>query len=245
MASHATVPVTPRGVVVSSGAGIVVPAAPAASGSADSSVTATPAQPVEMTSAALAADPSGGAVAQQLPTDAAIGQRTAIASEVITASRASSASGVSSGPRAAPEAAPVIVTAALPASHATPDPWAGAAALMAAASPILLPQFTVPGDEISALMLPSTPEIAQLSIAFANAAQRLSERVSAIVTFVDPLTGWSDDQAPASTTETDHAWLLVDSPDDDPVPADMSGFPLAGMGPDGAAPLIRWDTPPS
>jgi hypothetical protein len=118
----------------------------------------------------------------------------------------------------------------------TPDPgtdtYVDATGLLSVPDPILLPDFTLAGDASFALMLPASPEIAQLPEAFALAAQRLTARPPALITFIDPVTGQaSDDTDPAAQQGTpDPAWLLLDADDD------------AGMG---VVPSqIRWDSAP-
>lgn len=95
--------------------------------------------------------------------------------------------------------------------------WLDATALMAVAEPIILPSFTVPGDETALLMLPAVPEISHLPQAFANAARRVTETAPSIVTFVDPATGRALDE-PSGTPTADPSWLLVDT-DPDAIPA--------------------------
>jgi VCBS repeat-containing protein len=122
-----------------------------------------------------------------------------------------------------------VVIASTP--PALPDPWSDATRLIAAPDPIMLPGFTLPGDETSALMLPVAPEISRLPEAFAAAAQRFTERPPAIVTYVDPLTGQpDDDDAPVSGGG--QAWRLVDAWRDD---RESEGF-NDGTGPGGTGP---------
>jgi hypothetical protein len=104
--------------------------------------------------------------------------------------------------------------------------------LLSVPDPILLPDSTLAGGAIFALMLPASPEIAQLPEVFALAAQRLTAQPPALITFVDPVTGQaSDDTDPADQQGApDPAWLLLDADDD------------AGVG---AVPSqIRWDNAP-
>jgi hypothetical protein len=102
---------------------------------------------------------------------------------------------------------------------------------MAVHDPILLPSFTVAGDETASLMLPASPEISSLPQAFSAAARRLIGRQSAIITFVDPATGAPvDDPDAAAAPGTDATWLLVDSDPDEPAAAlspriDWGGIP--------------------
>jgi hypothetical protein len=118
-----------------------------------------------------------------------------------------------------------------------PDPWASGTGLVAVDDPTALPNLTVPGDETSALMLPAAPEISHLPKAFAHAVQRLAERPPAIITFVDPVTGYTgDDTSPAVDPGTqDQSWLLVD-PD--------SGDDTPGYIPGAVSSQISWDSHP-
>jgi len=112
------------------------------------------------------------------------------------------------------------------------DPYVDATGLLSVPDPILLPDLTLAGDANFALMLPASPEIAQLPEAFALAAQRLTARPPTLITFVDPVTGRaSDDSDPTGQQgAADPAWLLLDADDG------------AGMG---AVPSqIRWDSAP-
>ena len=99
---------------------------------------------------------------------------------------------------------------------------------MAVADPILLPSFTLAGYEISALMLPASPEISQLRQDFAAALRRLTERPDAIITFVDPVTGQLALPAAAQPADT---WLLVDPAPDETTAATVT--------------RIAWDNPPA
>jgi Ca2+-binding RTX toxin-like protein len=116
--------------------------------------------------------------------------------------------------------------------------WVDPMGLMAAPNPIVLPSFTLPGDETSALMLPAASEISHLPKAFARAAQRFTERSLSIITFVDPVSGYTADSTlPAAAQRTqDRSWLLVDP---DPY-NDTLGYP-----PDAASSRIRWDSHPT
>jgi hypothetical protein len=122
--------------------------------------------------------------------------------------------------------APAMPTprAALPAVSSL---WLDATALMAVTDPIVLPSFTVPGDETALLMLPAVPEISHLPQAFASAVRRVTETAPSIVSFVDPATGGVLDE-PSDTPSADPSWLLVDT-DPDIVP---------GPG------RIQWDSAP-
>jgi hypothetical protein len=147
-----------------------------------------------------------------------------------------------SPPIAVAPVAPAILTSPSALIASTPpmigDPWAG---LSGGSVPIVLPTFTLPGDETSSLMLPMAPEISFLPEAYAAAARRFAAAPPAIVTFVDPLTGLAeDDDGPDAAP--DQAWLLVDSPDDGHNAPD--GTPIgATIGDIGGAP-IRWDSHP-
>jgi hypothetical protein len=106
------------------------------------------------------------------------------------------------------------------ARHLPPKPEAADAApaidaldLLAVTDPILLPGFTVSGDEVAMLMLPAAPEITHMHDAYAKAVRRLSERTPSHITFVNPLTGDTDaDDAVAAMRRAGHQpWLLVDT----------------------------------
>jgi hypothetical protein len=113
--------------------------------------------------------------------------------------------------------------------------WADSTPLMASSAPIVLPAFTVPGDETSSLMLPVTPEISHLPKAFAAAAQRVTELAPAIITVVDPRTGQAEvDDLP--TPGPDQSWLLIDATDDDTPGLD------GALG--GVLSRIQWDSHP-
>lgn len=146
---------------------------------------------------------------------------------------------------ATPAAIPLSVTTPTPAFVApdkpTPRPiapllansWLNMTALTAMPDPIMLPRFTLPGDEVSALMLPATPEISYLPHAFSHAAKRFTERLPAIITLIDPATGLPADHvlpAPGPPAQ-DQAWLLVDADPDDNLGALSS--------------QIRWDSHPT
>jgi hypothetical protein len=110
---------------------------------------------------------------------------------------------------------------------------------MAMPDPIVLPGFTVAGDEVSAFMLPASPDITSLPQAFTAAARRLTERQPALVTFIDPLTGQPIDDDPSQTgavAAADPTWLLIDPDLDDAVAA------LTAPNPSGP---IRWDSHPA
>jgi hypothetical protein len=100
---------------------------------------------------------------------------------------------------------------------ATKDLWLDTTALMAAPDRIVLPSFTLPGDEISALVLPAAPEISYLPEAFLKAAKWFVEQPPATITFVDPVTGQSSDLSSQSDapSATDPSWLLVNNDPDD------------------------------
>jgi hypothetical protein len=85
--------------------------------------------------------------------------------------------------------------------------------LLAVADPILLPGFTLPGDEVATLMLPAAPEMAYLSDALAKIVQRLTERTPSHITFVDPVTGYAegDDAAAILKQAGQQPWLQVDT----------------------------------
>jgi len=95
-------------------------------------------------------------------------------------------------------------------------PWIDVTRLMAVSDPILLPHFTVAGDETASLLLPATPEISTLPEALSQAVKRLTELQPAVVTFVDPSTGApAGDLSPATLPATDSSWLLIDVDPDD------------------------------
>jgi VCBS repeat-containing protein len=98
----------------------------------------------------------------------------------------------------------------------TAMPWIDVTGLMAVSHPILLPSFTVAGDETASLLLPAAPEISTLPEAFSQAVRRLTELQPAVVTFVDPSTGaLAGDLSPAALPATDSSWLLIDMDPDD------------------------------
>jgi hypothetical protein len=114
----------------------------------------------------------------------------------------------------------VTTTAAAPATPglraalpAVSNLWLDATALMAVTDPIILPNFTVPGDEASLLMLPAVPEMSHLPQAFASAARRVTETTPSIVSFVDPASGRALDE-PSGTRSAGPSWLLVDTDPD-------------------------------
>ena len=129
-----------------------------------------------------------------------------------------------------PQAQPTAIRAA--------EIWLYNTALTALPGSIVLPSFTSPGDEVSALMLPASPEISYLPQAFSDAARRFTERQPAIITFIDPATGMAaDDASPmADAPAKDQSWLLVDADLDDTADA-MSSQPPLGQ--------IRWDSHPA
>jgi hypothetical protein len=105
--------------------------------------------------------------------------------------------------------------------------WFDATSLMAVTDPILLPGFTVPGDETATLVLPAVAEFSQLPKAFAEAARRFTAQSTAVITFIDPLTNTplGQPEQPAR----DHAWLLIDEDPD-------TAFSTAPS-------RIQWDNP--
>ncbi len=111
------------------------------------------------------------------------------------------------------------------------DPYLNAAGLLSVPDPIVLRDYTSADDASFTLMLPASPQIAQLPEAFALAAQRLAARPQAIITFVDPVTGQAaDDAGPTDQQDAPElAWLLLDADGD------------ANMG--AVASQIRWDSP--
>jgi hypothetical protein len=118
-----------------------------------------------------------------------------------------------------PDISPLLVAAVTTTVAASPSVfWMdNTAALMAIQDPIMLPSFTLPGDETSALMLPAAAEISHLPQDFAAAVRRLTERGPAIVTFIDPVTGQLVNPASAQAQQPvmEPAWLLVDTASDD------------------------------
>jgi hypothetical protein len=99
---------------------------------------------------------------------------------------------------------------------------------MAVADPIVLPDFTLAGDETSTLMLPAVPEISSLPQDIAMALRRLTEVSPATISFVDPVTG---QLVNAAQPTQDQPWLVVDADPDDTVGALSS--------------RIRWDSHPT
>jgi VCBS repeat-containing protein len=133
----------------------------------------------------------------------------------------------------APMSVAAVTTQATVVAASTPAFWMDdTAVLMAVSDPIVLPSFTLPGDETSALMLPAAPEISHLPRDFAAAVRRLTERAPAIVAFVDPVTGQLVNPAFPQTMQPvkEQAWLLVDTDPDDNLGALSS--------------RIRWDSHP-
>jgi len=116
------------------------------------------------------------------------------------------------------------------------DPDTDPAGLLSAPDPIVLPDFILADDPGFALMLPASPEIAQLPQAFARAAQRLAEQSQAIITFVDPVTGEADDDDAfaGQPGSSDMAWLLFDSDSGARTDAATPQIP----------PQILWDSAP-
>ena len=116
------------------------------------------------------------------------------------------------------------------------DPDTDPAGLLSAPDPIVLPDFILADDPGFALMLPASPEIAQLPQAFARAAQRLAEQSHAIITFVDPVTGEADDDDAfaGQPGSSDMAWLLFDSDSGARTDAATPQIP----------PQILWDSAP-
>jgi hypothetical protein len=127
---------------------------------------------------------------------------------------------------------PITVPRLQPLALAISNSWLDTKALMAVTDPILLPGFTLPGDEVSALMLPATPEISYLPQAFSDAARRFIERPPSIITFIDPATGQptDDPSSAAPQPEAEQSWLLVDANPDDNIGALSSS--------------INWDSHP-
>jgi VCBS repeat-containing protein len=94
------------------------------------------------------------------------------------------------------------------AKQAAPKPdVAQAMDLLAIPDPILLPGFTIPGDEVAALMLPAAPEMARLPEALDRLTKRLTQRTPSHITFVDPVTG----QAYGDDAAGHQGWLMVDT----------------------------------
>jgi hypothetical protein len=153
------------------------------------------------------------------PTPVATSPTTTVAS--LPSNTASASSVTDSSPIVQPDS-----------SDSGTDPYVDATGLLSVPDPILLPDVTLAGDASFALMLPASPEIAQLPEAFALAAQRLTARPPTVITFVDPVTGQaSDDTDPTDRQGApDPAWLLLDADDD------------AGMGT--VPSQIRWDSAP-
>jgi len=113
-----------------------------------------------------------------------------------------------------------------------PAQWSGPWADVPGLAPVVLPNFTLPGDEISSLMLPAIPEISHLPKAFAAAARRFTEAAPSAITFVDPVSGADSDQ-PDSRPGRDQAWLLVDPS----MIGDTDGDGALGVAPS----PIRWE----
>ncbi|HTW70835.1 MAG TPA: right-handed parallel beta-helix repeat-containing protein [Acetobacteraceae bacterium] len=110
-----------------------------------------------------------------------------------------------------------ITVPPLPQPIPSATPWVDVSGLMAVTNPILLPSYTVAGDETSSLLLPAKPEISTLPEAFSNALKRLTDIQPSSITFVDPSTGVPvSDDSPTTQTTTDPGWLLVDMDPDDP-----------------------------
>jgi VCBS repeat-containing protein len=116
--------------------------------------------------------------------------------------------------------APQAATPLLPAPDADADAAAWpvdalteAMDLLAIPDPILLPAFTLPGDQVAALMLPAVPEMAHLEDAVSKAVKRLTQRTPSHITFVDPVTGHahSDHPAHAVRRAAEQSWRLIDT----------------------------------
>jgi hypothetical protein len=131
-----------------------------------------------------------------------------------------------------------MAPAAQTTAHRAAEIWLNATALAALPDPLILPSFASPGDEVSALMLPASPEISYLPQAFSEAAKRFGERQLAIITFVDPTTGVATDESTPTPEPPvkDQSWLLVDSDLDDTTGV-MPSDTLLGQ--------IRWDSHPA
>ncbi|HEY3848713.1 MAG TPA: Ig-like domain-containing protein, partial [Acetobacteraceae bacterium] len=179
--------------------------------------TATPAQPATATPAraatAIPARPTATAPSHRLPAAVPVASATpAPASAWLKAA----APGIALPVAPTPAAPMLVITSALPF-------WLDASGLMAVNDPILLPSYTLAGDETASLMLPASPEISSLPEAFSAAARRLMERQSAIITFVDPTTGAPQENlSPTSPPATDLTWLLVDADPDNAIAAQSS-----------------------
>ena len=202
-----------------------------------------PAPPAATTVAPATTAPEAAAVT---PSPASVSRQPMTATTMAGQSAVAAVAAVAPGngaPAGFPSAGPAAITTALPlgsafaavAPPAFASPGSDRMGLIASLAPLMLPSFTLPGDETSMLALPVTPEISRLPTAFATAAQRVAERTPPIVTFVDPFTGQTeDDDAPAAAR--DQAWLLVDPTNDDLTRLD---------GDIGAVPSpIRWDSHP-
>jgi VCBS repeat-containing protein len=92
------------------------------------------------------------------------------------------------------------------------DPLTGAMDLLAVPDPILLPGFTIPGDEVAALMLPAVPEMSRLPEALDKITKRLTQRTPSHITFVDPVTGQADGDVTGKPSGH-QGWLMVDTDD--------------------------------
>jgi hypothetical protein len=98
-----------------------------------------------------------------------------------------------------------------PKQEAPAAPPVDAMDLLGVADPILLPSFTLAGDEIARLMLPATPELSTLQQAVERAMTRWTVRTPSHITFVDPVTGQAeDDGAQAPHLDGQQSWLRVD-----------------------------------
>jgi hypothetical protein len=126
-----------------------------------------------------------------------------------------------------------ILTPVTPSTAAGNLPLPVVSPVSAAFIPMALPNFIVPGDDISTLVLPASPEISHLPKAFAAAVHKFVARPPTIVTFVDPASGVAMDQglSVASLRTQDQGWLLID--------------PTLGAGKGSQASRIRWDSHPS
>ena len=205
---------------------------PVATFSAGTEVPAIPAAPaVAVTSAATAL------VVETEPSTAAVPAITVVIAPAAQSAASADVTPLVTMPQGSADDAPVPPIDFMPQATTVASPpvlWVDdTAALMAITDPIVLPNFTLPGDETSALMLPATPEISHLPQDFQAAVRRLTELPSAIITFVDPVTGQLVNPAfqPAMQPAKDQSWLLVDSDPDDNIGALSS--------------RIRWDSHPT
>ncbi|MEA2728158.1 MAG: large repetitive protein, partial [Acetobacteraceae bacterium] len=222
-------------------AGVAPPPPPPKHGSPAPAVLAAPLATTLLGQAAIT---ESAPVVSNVPATVAVTQPAAVSTPGVVPAAKPETSPIMQA-AATPAAIPLSVTTPTPASVApdkpTPRPiapllansWLNMTALTAMPDPIMLPRFTLPGDEVSALMLPATPEISYLPHAFSHAAKRFTERLPAIITLIDPATGLPADHvlpAPGPPAQ-DQAWLLVDADPDDNLGALSS--------------QIRWDSHPT